>query len=74
LFLTTNNSLPNMTVSTSYDLNTYSYDSDVACGVEYVQRDSGQVLKGKISLSKVFMAVSAYTHLHYINPASAINH
>ena len=52
-----------MTVSTSYDLNTYSYDSDVACGVEYAPRGSGQVLKGKFSLAKVGRLKGVYNYV-----------
>ncbi|KAI8841320.1 hypothetical protein BC829DRAFT_402626, partial [Chytridium lagenaria] len=45
----TTNVSPHTTMSTSYQFNVYSYDSDVAVGIEYSPSE-GHLLKGKFSL------------------------
>ncbi|RKO85322.1 hypothetical protein BDK51DRAFT_32440 [Blyttiomyces helicus] len=41
---------PNLTMATRYDLNVYSYEADVAVGLEYAHGKTDQVVKAKISL------------------------
>ncbi|KAI9356553.1 hypothetical protein DFJ73DRAFT_823145 [Zopfochytrium polystomum] len=43
---------PDLVMSTAYDFNTYSYESDLSLGLEYAPKDAEQVLKAKFGLSK----------------------
>ncbi|KAJ3182124.1 Mitochondrial distribution and morphology protein 10 [Gaertneriomyces sp. JEL0708] len=43
---------PNLTMSTRYDFNVYSYEADLAVGVEYAPKEQRQLVKGRISLSQ----------------------
>ncbi|KAJ3086146.1 Mitochondrial distribution and morphology protein 10 [Quaeritorhiza haematococci] len=43
---------PNMDLSTRYDFNTYSYESDLAVGMEYAPQGKDQLMKARVSLSQ----------------------
>jgi len=42
-----------MYMSTRYNFNAYSYESDLAFGIEYNPEESNQLIKAKISLKDV---------------------
>ncbi|KAJ3331726.1 Mitochondrial distribution and morphology protein 10 [Blyttiomyces sp. JEL0837] len=43
---------PKMAMSTSYEFNIYSYDSDVSVGIEYGHAEKEQLIKARFSLAQ----------------------
>ncbi|KAI8819433.1 uncharacterized protein EV422DRAFT_568858 [Fimicolochytrium jonesii] len=39
-----------LTMSTRYDINVYSYEADLAVGLEYLRKDRSQMVKARVSL------------------------
>ncbi len=59
-----------MYMSTRYNFNIYSYESDLAFGVEYNPEKSNQLIKAKISLKDVNFIIYIYIiqlNICYIN-------